>query len=33
MIKFLLWFSIVTITIDVVYVLIMLRYSKNKGEW
>jgi hypothetical protein len=33
MIKFLIWFSIVTITIDVLYVLIMLRYSKNKGEW
>lgn len=33
MIKFLFWFSIATITIDVFYVLIMLRYSKNKGEW
>lgn len=33
MIKFLFWFSIATITIDALYVLIMLRYSKNKGEW
>lgn len=33
MIKFLLWASIAIITIDALYVLIMLRYSKNKGEW
>lgn len=33
MIKFLFWFFIVAITIDVIYVLIMIRYAKNKGEW
>ena len=32
MIKFLFWFSIVTITIDVIYVLIMIRYAKMIGE-
>lgn len=33
MIKFLIWFSIVTITIDAIYILIMLRYAKMRGEW
>lgn len=33
MIKFLFWFSIVIITIDVIYVLIMIRYAKMRGEW
>ena len=33
MIKFLFWFPIVTITIDVLYVLVMIRYAKMRGEW
>lgn len=33
MIKFLFWFSIATITIDVIYILIMVRYAKMRGEW
>lgn len=33
MIKFLFWTSIATITIDIIYVLIMLNYSKKRGEW
>lgn len=33
MIKFLFWFSIATITIDVIYILIVVRYAKMRGEW
>lgn len=33
MIKFLFWFSIAIITIDVIYILIMVRYAKMRGEW
>lgn len=33
MIKFLFWTSIATITLDAIYVLVMINYSKKRGEW
>lgn len=32
MIKFMLWFLVITGSIDILYILIMLRYDRLKGE-
>lgn len=33
MLKFMLWFLVITGSIDILYILIMLRYNRLKGEW
>lgn len=33
MIKFLFWYLLIVGSIDIIYIALMLRYSKNKGEW
>ena len=33
MIKFLMYFTVSTWILSAIYVLIMVRYAKNKGEW
>lgn len=32
MIKFMLWLLVITGSIDILYILIMLRYNRLKGE-
>lgn len=32
MIKFMLWFLVIAGSIDILYILIMLRYNRLKGE-
>lgn len=33
MLKFMLWYLVITGSIDILYILIMLRYNRLKGEW
>ena len=33
MLKFILWYLVISVICNVLYVAVMIRYAKNKGEW